>query len=35
VNRLQDIEINLKSKTIDDRTLTSQSLLGLCLRAQR
>jgi len=35
MNRLQDIEINLKSKTIDDRTLTSQSLLGLCLRAQR
>ncbi|MGA0951144.1 MAG: DNA polymerase III subunit delta [Candidatus Puniceispirillaceae bacterium] len=35
VNRLQDIEISLKSKTIDDRTLTSQSLLGLCLRAQR
>ena len=35
VNRLQDIEINLKSKTIDNRTLTSQSLLGLCLRAQR
>ena len=35
VNRLQDIEINLKSKTIDDRTLTSQSLLGLCLRARR
>ena len=35
VNRLQDIEINLKSKTIDDRTLASQSLLGLCLRAQR
>jgi DNA polymerase-3 subunit delta len=35
VNRLQDIEINLKSKIIDDRTLTSQSLLGLCLRAQR
>jgi len=35
VNRLQDIEINLKSKTIDDQTLTSQSLLGLCLRAQR
>ena len=35
VNRLQDIEISLKSKTIDDRALTSQSLLGLCLRAQR
>ena len=35
VNRLQDIEINIKSKSIDDRTLTSQSLLGLCLRARR
>ena len=35
VNRLQDIEISIKSKTIDDRTLTSQSLLGLCLRARR
>mgnify|MGYP001157282705 CR=1 FL=1 len=35
VNRLQDIEINIKSKTIDDWTLTSQSLLGLCLRARR
>ena len=35
VNRLQDIEINIKYKSIDDRTLTSQSLLGLCLRARR
>ena len=35
VNRLQDIEIKIKSKTIDDRTFTSQSLLGLCLRARR
>ena len=35
VNRLQDIEINIKSKTVVDRTLTSQSLLGLCLRARR
>ena len=34
VNRLQDIEINLKSKTINERTLTAQSLLGLCLRAR-
>ena len=34
VNRLQDIEIMIKSKNISDRTLTSQSLLGLCLRAQ-
>ena len=35
VNRLQDIEINIKSKAIDDRILTSQSVLGLCLRARR
>ena len=35
VNRLQDIEINIKSKTIGDQTFTSQSLLGLCLRAPR
>ena len=35
VNRLQDIEISIKSKTIDDRTLTAQSLLGLCLRARQ
>ena len=35
VNRLQDIEINIKSKTINERLLTSQSLLGLCLRARR
>lgn len=35
VSRLQDIEIKIKSKTINDRTLTSQSLLGLCLRSQR
>ena len=34
VNRLQDIEIYIKSKNVDDRTFTSQSLLGLCLRAR-
>ena len=34
VNRLQDIEIKIKCRTIDDRTVTSQSLLGLCLRAR-
>ena len=34
VNRLQNIEINIKSKMIYDRTLTAQSLLGLCLRSQ-
>jgi DNA polymerase III subunit delta len=35
INRLQDIEMNIKSKPIDDRTLTAQSLLGLCLRARQ
>ena len=35
VSRLQDIEMNIKSKTIDNRTFTAQSLLGLCLRAQQ
>ena len=35
VNRLQDIEIKLKTKSITDRTLASQSLLGLCLRASK
>ena len=35
VLKIQDIEISIKSKTIDDRTLTAQSLLGLCLRARQ
>ena len=35
VNKFQDIEISIKSKTVDDRTLTSQRLLGLCLRTRR
>jgi len=35
VNRLQDIELNIKSKGLNDRTLTAQSLLGLCLRARQ
>lgn len=35
VNRLQDIEIEIKSKKVDARILSSQSLLGLCLRARR
>ena len=35
LNSLQDIEIIVKSKNINDRTFTSQSLLGLCLRARR
>lgn len=34
LDRLQKIEINIKSTTINDQTLTTQSLLGLCLRAQ-
>ncbi len=32
--RLQDIEAKIKSKGINDRTLTSQSLLSCCLRSQ-
>ena len=35
ISKTYDIEINIKSKTIDERTLTAQSLLGLCLRTQR
>ncbi len=35
VNRLQDIEIEIKSKKIDAQLLSSQSLLGLCLRVRR
>ncbi len=33
VNRLQDIELQIKSKSLDDQIYTSQSLLGICLRA--
>ncbi|MDC1381983.1 DNA polymerase III subunit delta [Candidatus Puniceispirillum sp.] len=33
VNRLQDIEFQLKSNKIDDRVCTAQSLLGICLRS--
>jgi len=35
VNRLQDIELQLKSGGIDDQLCTAQSLLGICLRAPR
>ena len=35
VNRLQDVELQLKSGGIDDRLCTAQSLLGICLRAPR
>lgn len=35
VNRLQDIELLVKSGRIDERVLTAQSLLGICLRAPR
>jgi hypothetical protein len=33
VNRLQDIELQLKSGRINDQLCTAQSLLGICLRA--
>ncbi len=33
VNRLQDVELQIKSTSLDDRIRTSQSLLGICLRA--
>ena len=35
VNRLQDIESQIKSSRLDDQIFTSQSLLGICLRAPR
>jgi len=35
VNRLQDIELQLKSGGIDNQLCTAQSLLGICLRAPR
>ena len=35
VNRLQDIEIQIKSGKINDQVFTTQSLLGICLRAPR
>jgi DNA polymerase-3 subunit delta len=35
VNRLQDIELQLKSGGINDQLCTAQSLLGICLRAPR
>ena len=35
VNRLQDVELQIKSKRLDDQICTSQSLLGICLRAPR
>ena len=33
VNRLQDIELQLKSSKINDQVFTTQSLLGICLRS--
>jgi DNA polymerase-3 subunit delta len=33
VNRLQDVELQIKSTRLDDQIFTSQSLLGICLRA--
>ena len=35
VNRLQDIELYIKSSHLNDQIYTSQSLLGICLRAPR
>jgi DNA polymerase-3 subunit delta len=35
VNRLQDIELQLKSGGINDQLYTAQSLLGICLRTPR
>ena len=35
VNRLQDTEMEVKSGRLDERILTGQSLLGICLRARR
>ena len=35
VNRLQDIELQLKSSRLSDKIYTAQSFLGLCLRAPR
>lgn len=35
VNRLQDIELQLKSSRLDGQICTAQSLLGICLRAPR
>ena len=35
VNRLQDVELQIKSNRLDDQICTSQSLLGICLRAPR
>ena len=35
VNRLQDIESHLKSSSLDVQIYTTQSLLGICLRAPR
>ena len=35
VKRLQDVELRIKSDRLDDQIFTSQSLLGICLRAPR
>jgi DNA polymerase-3 subunit delta len=34
VNRLQDCELQVKSGAVDDKTITAQCMLGLCLRAK-
>ena len=33
VNRLQDVELQLKSSNVGDQVCTTQSLLGICLRS--
>ncbi len=33
INRLQDIEFQLKAERLDQQTFTAQTLLGICLRA--
>ena len=35
VNRLQDIELHIKSSRLNNQIYASQSLLGICLRAPR
>ena len=35
VNRLQDVELQIKSERVDSQIFAAQSLLGICLRAPR
>jgi hypothetical protein len=34
LDKLQDIELTIKSSSPDDRVICMQGLLGLCLRAR-